>query len=73
VVTAVIARPRRSAFVRHFAVSLADLATDLTHHRVDLAPHQQIVGAPRRHAAQMRENDPGNAVDQRIISVLTLT
>jgi len=50
------------------AISRATFAisSDLIHHRVDLAPHRQIVGAPRGHAAQMRENDPSDAVDDRI-------
>jgi hypothetical protein len=37
-----------------FAISFADLI----HHHIDLAPHHQIVRAPRRYAAQMRENNP---------------
>jgi hypothetical protein len=36
---------------------------NLIHYAVDLAPHGRIVGAPRRQAAQMRDNDPGDVVD----------
>jgi hypothetical protein len=39
------------------------LLANLIDEGVDLVPHRQMIGAPRRHAAQMRDNDPGNAVD----------
>ena len=52
--------------IGHRKGDLRHLFADLIHHGVYLAPHRQIVGAPRRHAAQMRENDPSNAVDDRI-------
>ena len=52
--------------IGHRKGDLRHLFADFKHHGIDLAPHRQIVGAPRRYAAQVRENDPSNVVDDRI-------
>ena len=57
---------RLVVLVGHLKGDFRNLFADLIYNRADFAPHRQIVGAPRGHAAQMRENDPDNAVDDRI-------
>ena len=57
---------RFAALVDFIKAGVHDLFADLIHHGVDLAPHNQIVGAPRRHAAQMRHHDANDLIDQGI-------
>ena len=64
--SALLIERRLAILVGHLKSDFRHLSADLIHYRVDLPPHRQIVGAPRRHAAQMRQNDPGNLVDDRI-------
>jgi hypothetical protein len=56
---ALLAERRLAAFVvGHLKGDFRHLFADLIHHGVDLAPHGQIVRAPRRHAAQMLRTIP---------------
>ena len=57
---------RFAALVGFIKAGVRDLFADLIHHGVDFAPHHQIVGAPRRHAAQMRHHDANDLIDQGI-------
>jgi len=57
---------RFAALVGFIKAGVRDLFADLIHHGVDLAPHHQIVGAPRRHAAQMRQHNASDLVNQFI-------
>ncbi|MBR0696492.1 DUF4102 domain-containing protein [Bradyrhizobium lablabi] len=45
------AERRLAVLVDHLKGDFRHFFADLMHHSVDLAPHRQIVGAPRRHAA----------------------
>ena len=57
---------RFAALVGFIKAGVRDLFADLIHHGVDLAPHHQIVGALRRHAAQMRQHNASDLVNQFI-------
>ena len=46
---------RLAVLVGHLKGDFRHLFADLIHHRIDLAPHHQIVRAPRRDAAQVLE------------------
>ena len=54
------------ALVGHRKGGLRHFFANLIHHGVNLAPHRQIVGGPRRQAAQMGKNNSGNVVDSLV-------
>jgi hypothetical protein len=58
---------RLAALVGHPYAGLRHFGAHLEHHALDFAPDRHVAAAPYGQAGQMRQNNPGQGVEQFII------